>query len=220
MEAFQYAVDLGYAYLETDVHVTADGVVVAFHDADLQRSCAVEGTISSMRWSELCDLRVDGVGRIPRLVDLLEAFPTARLNIDAKSDEVVPPLVAILRAHDVLDRVCLGSFSDRRLTDLRRQLGPRLCTSFGPAQVAALRTLRRSIGAGHAAQVPVAHRGIPVVTRSFIEAAHRRNVAVHVWTVDDPAEMNRLLDIGVDGIMTDRPTVLRDMMMARQQWIS
>lgn len=218
MEAFQYAVDLGYRYLETDVHVSADGVVVAFHDADLQRSCGVEGTISSLRWSELQQLRVGGTGRIPRLDDLLTAFPSARLNIDAKSDEVVPHLVSILQTHQALDRVCLGSFSDRRLSELRRQLGPDLCTSFGPAQVAALRTLKRSVGAGYAAQVPVTHRGIPVVTRGFIDAAHRRHIAVHVWTVDDPSEMGRLLDLGVDGIMTDRPTILRSVLAARQQW--
>jgi glycerophosphoryl diester phosphodiesterase len=218
MQAFSYAVGLGYRYLETDVHVTADGVVVAFHDQDLQRSCELEGEIGSYTWADLKAARVNGSGQIPRLEELFEAFPDARLNIDAKSDQVVPGLCATLLRHNALDRVCIGSFSDRRLVSLRRELGERLCTSLGPAQVAALRVATRPAGRGQAAQVPAQHRGIPVVTSRFIEAAHRHRIAVHVWTIDDAAEMNKLLDMKVDGIMTDRPSLLKQVLIERGQW--
>jgi glycerophosphoryl diester phosphodiesterase len=218
MEAFHYAVNLGYRYLETDVHVTADGVVVAFHDQDLQRSCGLEGTIGAYTWEDLRAARVNGTGQIPMLEELLETFPEARLNIDAKSDEVVPGLAETLRRHDALHRVCVGSFSDRRLVSLRKDLGPQLCTSLGPAQVASLRVATRPIGKGYAAQVPAVHRKIQVVTPRFVETAHRHGIAVHVWTIDDAAEMERLLDMGVDGIMTDRPSVLRQVLIDAGKW--
>jgi glycerophosphoryl diester phosphodiesterase len=218
MEAFTYAVGLGYRYLETDVHVTADGVVVAFHDHDLQRSCGLEGEISSFSWADLRAARVNGSSQIPRLEELLEEFPEARLNIDAKSDQVVPGLTATLRRHAALPRVCIGSFSDRRLASLRRDLGPLLCTSLGPAQVASLRVATRPLGRGQAAQVPAQHRGIAVVTPKFIETAHRNQIAVHVWTVDDPDEMRNLLEMKVDGIMTDRPSLLKQILKERQEW--
>jgi glycerophosphoryl diester phosphodiesterase len=218
MEAFTYAVNLGYRYLETDVHVTADGVVVAFHDHDLQRSCGLEGEISAYSWSDLRAAKVNGTGQIPRLDELLEAFPTARLNIDAKSDQVVPGLSATLRRHGALHRVCVGSFSDRRLVTLRRELGADLCTSLGPGQVASLRLATRPVGRGYAAQVPFQHRGIPVVTPKFVESAHRHGISVHVWTIDDAEEMQQLLDMKVDGIMTDRPSLLKQVLVDRQAW--
>jgi glycerophosphoryl diester phosphodiesterase len=211
-------VGLGYRYLETDVHVTADGVVVAFHDQDLQRSCGLEGEIGSYTWADLKAARVNGSGEIPRLEELLEAFPEARLNIDAKSDQVVPGLSATLRRHGALERVCIGSFSDRRLISLRRDFGDDLCTSLGPAQVASLRVATRPVGRGQAAQVPSQRRGIPVVTPKFVESAHRRGISVHVWTIDDAEEMKRLLDMKVDGIMTDRPSLLKQVLEERGQW--
>jgi glycerophosphoryl diester phosphodiesterase len=218
MEAFTYAIGLGYRYLETDVHVTADGVVVAFHDQDLQRSCGLEGDISAYMWADLRAAKVNGTGQIPRLEELLEEFPTARINIDAKSDQVVPGLSATLRRHGALERVCLGSFSDRRLVTLRRELGEAVCTSLGPGQVASLRVATRPIGRGQAAQVPSQHRGIPVVTPKFVDSAHRHGISVHVWTIDDAAEMERLLDMKVDGIMTDRPSLLKQVLLNRKEW--
>jgi glycerophosphoryl diester phosphodiesterase len=114
--------------------------------------------------------------------------------------------------------VCVGSFSDRRLRRLRALLGPRLCTSYGPAQIAALRTVGRAPGGGLAAQVPVRQGRLPLVDRRFVAAAHARGLHVHVWTIDDPVEMERLLDLGVDGLMTDRPSVLREVLERRGAW--
>lgn len=179
---------------------------------------ALEGTIDAYTWADLRAARVNGSGQIPMLEELLETFPEARLNIDAKSDEVVPGLAATLRRHDALHRVCIGSFSDRRLMNLRRDLGPDLCSSLGPAQVAALRVASRPVGKGHAAQVPAMHRKVAVVTPRFVETAHRYGIAVHVWTVDDSTEMRRLLDMGVDGIMTDRPSLLKQVLTDLGKW--
>jgi glycerophosphoryl diester phosphodiesterase len=159
-------------------------------------------------------------GADPRLVDLIDAWPDARLNIDCKTDAVADPLAEELRRAGVLDRVCVGAFSDRRLARLRRLLGPSLCTSAGPVELGALRITGFTRGAVLAAQAPVRRRGITVVNRRFVERAHRRGIDVHVWTIDDAAEMSRLLDLGVDGIMTDRPAVLRDVLDQRGQWVT
>jgi glycerophosphoryl diester phosphodiesterase len=223
MPAFEHAVSLGYRYLETDVHLSADGVLLAFHDADLARTCGVDRSIADMTIAELADVHVDGREPIPLMSELFERFPDVRFNIDCKSDAAVGPLAELVRRHDALDRVCLGAFSHARLTKLRTLLGPGLLTCASPQEVASLRVLGRLGGsAQRVAQVPVDHDvvgiGITVVNRRFVRNAHRRGAAVHVWTIDDPAEMHRLLDLGVDGVMTDRPEILRDVLVTRNQW--
>jgi glycerophosphoryl diester phosphodiesterase len=224
MPAFERAVALGYRYLETDVQVTADGVLLAFHDDDLARTCDRQGRISELPWREVASARVSGAEPIPLLDDLLSAWPGVRLNIDCKSDAAVEALVTTLQRHDALHRVCLGAFSDRRLARLRRRLGPGVCTSLGPfgaaRLVAAARTTHRiaAPGGALAAQIPLSFGRVDVVTPALVETAHRAGIAVHVWTIDEPSEMHRLLDLGVDGIMTDRPAVLRDVLERRGQW--
>ena len=224
MAAFQDAVDLGYAYLETDVHLTADGAVVAFHDEDLSRTCGVAARIENLTWSELRNIRVDGTHRIPLLEEILSTWPSVRINIDCKSDSVVEPLIGLLRRTNVLDRVCVGSFSDKRLNQVRMSLGEDVCTSLGPRGVARLLAATKShdrLATGlsaHVAQVPVKQGPVPLVTKSFVETAHRIGLLVHVWTVDDPLEMARLIDLGVDGIMSDDIRALRDVLMTRGMW--
>ena len=222
MPAFEGAVALGYRYLETDVHLTRDGVLCAFHDDRLDRVTDRIGTLAELPWSEVSQARVDGREPIPLLEDLLGAWPEVRLNIDPKHDDAVDALAAVLRRTDAVERVCIGAFSDRRLSRLRALLGPRLCTSLGPGGVARLRAA--SFGApsgrlpGRCVQVPPSTRGVVLVDRRFVDAAHRRDLKVHVWTIDDPAEMERLLDLGVDGLMTDRPAVLKQVLIDRDQW--
>lgn len=222
MSAFEDAVSLGYRYVETDVQATADGVLLAFHDDDLSRTCGIDGRISEMPHREVAACRVDGREPIPLLADILGTWPDLRVNIDCKSWAALEPLVRVLLEHDALDRVCLGSFSDARLRILRERLGPRACTSMGPRAVARLVAASRIplVGppTGHAAQVPPNQGRIPVVTRRLVERAKRWGVPVHVWTIDDPAEMHRLLDLGVEGIMTDDTRTLRDVMRARGLW--
>ncbi len=218
MPAFQHAVDLGYTYLETDVHATSDGVLVAFHDPDLSRTCDRDGLINELTWSEVSKARVDGREQIPLFEDLMEQFPTPRFNIDCKADTALDGLIASLRKLDCLDRVCLGSFSDSRLRRLRAEFGDALCSSFGPRQIAAFKFVGRVPWGGQVAQLPVKQGPLTLVTERSVRRAHRLGLQLHVWTIDDPAEMHRLLDLGVDGVMTDRPQILKDVLTERGQW--
>jgi glycerophosphoryl diester phosphodiesterase len=220
MEAFEYAVGLGYHYLETDVQVTADGVLTAFHDNDLQRTCGRPGKISELPWSEVSQARVDGKAPIPLMEDLLGAWPDARFNIDCKSNAAVDALIALVHRTNSLSRVCVAAFSDSRLRKLRKALGADLCSSLGPLELTLLRFGLLRNPPGLAAQVPVKQAPLTVVNTAFIERSHRLGMQVHVWTIDDAAEMNRLLDLGVDGIMTDRPVVLREVLESRGAWKS
>ncbi len=218
LPAFEHAVALGYTYLETDVHVTADGVLVAFHDTDLSRTCGRPGIITELPWSDVSTARVGGREPIPLMEDLLEAFPDARFNIDCKSNAAVSALVSVIKRTNAGLRVCISAFDDRRLIRLRAALGPQVCTGLGPGQIAALRFLGRAAGGGAAAQVPVRQGRVTLVDERFVRGAHRRGLQVHVWTIDDAHEMRRLLDLGVDGLMTDRPAVLRDVLVERGEW--
>ncbi|GIL28997.1 glycerophosphodiester phosphodiesterase [Actinocatenispora comari] len=223
--AFQRSADLGYRYLETDVRATADGVPVIFHDADLTRLAGRNVALETLRLADLDTIRVGGEQAVPKLVDVLDAWPKLRFNLDVKSWPAVRPLVDAIRATGAVDRVLVASFSDRRLAAVRRALGPRLATSLGPSAIARLRAVsvagRSMLGLTPgvpAAQVPVRMGPVRVVDRRFVTYAHRLGVQVHVWTIDDPDEMHRLLDLGVDGIMTDRIEVLREVLLARGQW--
>ena len=221
MAAFAHAVSLGFRYLETDVHVTADGVVVAFHDDVLDRVTDRQGRIGDLPWREVQQARIANEP-VPLLEEVLGTWPHVRVNIDPKHDASVAPLVDVLRRTRAYDRVCVGGFSNRRLARFRRLTGNQVCTGMGPADIARLRAA--ALGgftgpfAAACAQVPIRYGRWQVVDPRFVAAAHRRGLPVHVWTIDDPAEMHRLLDMGVDGIMTDRPAVLRDVLEGRGQW--
>ncbi len=226
LRAFQEAYDLGFRYLETDVHVSADGALFAFHDEVLDRVTDRTGAIAAHTAGELRHVRIAGTDPIPTLHELLEAFPDVRWNIDPKADGALLALAHTLKRHDAATRVNIGAFSDDRLSRMRQILGPGLCTAAGPKEVASLAAAsrvpvargRRSRVAYGCVQVPVSYRDITLVTGAFIDAAHARDVQVHVWTIDDPVEMHRLLDLGVDGILTDKPSVLREVLQARSAW--
>ena len=217
LPAFRHAVDLGYRYLETDVQLTADGQLAAFHDDDLQRTCARPGRISEMPWSHVAGVLVDGREPIPRLVDLLEEFPDSMINIDAKSDATVEPLIELLRRTNDLDRVCIGSFSHRRLTRIRAALGEAVCTSASPREVVEWVAGRVPSGAS-CLQVPAKQGPVTITTARRVERAAKAGLPVHVWTIDHPEDIQRLIDIGVHGIMTDQPAVLRDICRHNGIW--
>jgi glycerophosphoryl diester phosphodiesterase len=222
LPAFQHAVDLGYRYLETDVHATADGVLVAFHDDVLDRVTDRVGRVEDLPWSEVSRARIDGREPIPLLEDVLTTWPDVRVNIDPKADSAVEPLIAVLERTGATERVCVGSFSDERIDRVRDALGPELCTGMGPDEFFGL--IRAFQGEdvtfrSQAAQIPpVDLQGRPLATPELVEVAHAHGIVVHVWTIDDPDEMHSLLDAGVDGIMTDRPAVLREVFEARDIW--
>lgn len=222
MPAFAGAIALGYQYVETDAHLTADGKVLAFHDDRLDRVTDSTGLIEELGWSEISRARVDGREPIPLLEELLTTWPDLKVNIDPKHDAVVEPLAELLRSLDAVSRVCIGSFSDRRIHRMEELLGPELCTSLGPKGVARLRASSFGLGrrhpGGRCVQVPVSAGGVTLVDRRFVDRAHSHGLDVHVWTIDDPGEMHRLLELGVDGIMTDLPLVLRDVLLERGEW--
>jgi glycerophosphoryl diester phosphodiesterase len=219
LAAFEHAVGLGYRYLETDVHLTVDGVLVAVHDPDLRRTCGVDAEISAMTAAEVAEARVGGEHPIPLMEELFQRFPDVVFNIDAKSDASVEPLARMVERMGAVDRVCLASFELARIRRFPTLLGPTVMTNMSPAEIASLRVLGRIRGRRlRVAQVPVRQGRVEVVTARFVASAHRQGIPVHVWTVDDPDEMHRLLDLGVDGIMTDRPQVLRDVLLERGIW--
>ncbi|HLF40121.1 MAG TPA: glycerophosphodiester phosphodiesterase [Acidimicrobiia bacterium] len=223
--AFARAIGLGYRYLETDGRVTSDGVLLAFHDERLDRVADLEGRLEDRPWAEVRHAKVGDAGDpIPRMEELLDAFPEARFNIDPKMDAAVAPLVDALRKTGSMPRVNVAAFSDRRLLQVRRLTGGAVCTSMGPAAIARLRMAAFGVPPGPfgaaCVQVPLRWGRNPLVDARFLQAAHRRGIPVHVWTIDEPAEMNRLLDLGVDGIMTDCPSLLREVMSSRGQWVA
>ncbi|MCE3034671.1 MULTISPECIES: glycerophosphodiester phosphodiesterase [Streptomyces] len=221
---FRRAVELGYRYIETDVHATADGRLVAFHDTTLDRVTDGAGRIADLPWSEVRRARVGGREPVPLFEELLETFPEVRWNIDIKAEPALRPLLDLLERTGAWDRVCVGSFSEARVLRAQRLAGPRLATSFGSRGVLSLRlrswglpaAVRRS---AVAAQVPEAQSGVPVVDARFVRAAHARGLHVHVWTINEPERMHRLLDLGVDGIMTDHIDTLRKVMEERGVWV-
>ncbi len=227
MAAFEDALSLGYRYLETDLQVTLDGVLVAFHDPVLDRVTDRQGRIASLPWSQVAKARIGGREPIPRLEEVLASFPEAYLNLDLKANEVVAPLLSLLqRRPGLLTRLCLGSFADHRIEAVRRAFGRRACTSAGPAEV---RRLRYGSLLGRAGdrvplradclQIPPRHGRIPLAEPVLLAAAARRGLPVHIWTINEAEAMERLLDRGVAGIVTDRTRVLRDVLQRRGLWI-
>lgn len=222
--AFARAVALGYRYVETDVHATADGVPVVFHDPTLRRVTGEPGRIADLRWADLSSVRVGGATLVPRLDEVLDAWPQVRFNIDVKADGGVEPTVATVARVGARDRVLLASFSDARLTRLRALAGPEVATGLGMRGVTRLRLASlhgrpvRLPPSVVAAQVPVSFGRLPVVDKRFLAYCHRIGLQVHVWTIDEPAQMHHLLDLGVDGIMTDHVGVLRDVYRSRGHW--
>ncbi len=224
--AFAHAVALGYRYLETDVHATSDGVLLAFHDKALDRVTDTRGLLSRLTSDEVRVARIRGEHPVPTMAELLEEFPDCRFNIDVKSPSAVPALADLLERTGSHERVCIGSFSQRRLDAFRRATGGRVATSAAPAEVALFMALpsgraARLLTRGRVAALQVPHRrgALPVVTRSLVRRAHAAGAHVHVWTVDEPDEMDELLDLGVDGLITDRTDVLKQVLLSRDRWM-
>ncbi len=233
MPAFQGAVDLGYRYIETDVHVTRDGRVVVFHDDDLSRLTNGSGKVWEWPWADLRHLdaghtfgpdegfpwRDRGVG-IPLLEDVLATFADRSFNIDLKQAGIEAAVAAEIDRLGAQDRVMIGSFFDRRIRRFRRVTAGRVATSAGPLEVAgaltAARLGRPAAGPADAYQVPERARGLVVASARFVAAAHAAGKHVHVWTVNDAGSMHRLLDLGVDGIITDRPDILNEVLAERE----
>ncbi len=219
--AFEHAIKLGYAYLETDAHATSDGVLVAFHDKTLDRVTDRTGAVAALSAKQVAEARIGGSEPIPLVEDLLGAWPDVRFNIDVKDSPAARPLAEVIRRTAAWDRVCVTSFSAARLRATRKLLDRPVCMATSPIGAAALRSgvpgrllapafARRSV---KCAQLPIG-----LATGPLIHRAHDAGLVVHVWTVNDAKTMSSLLDLGVDGIMTDQIELLREVMLSRGQW--
>ncbi len=222
LSAFSAVRDLGYRYVETDVRTTLDGVPVVFHDADTARVTGTSGRLDQLTLAGVRGLALSGGEAVATLEETLDAFPDLRFNIDVKDAGSARAVPAVLRRTGALDRVCLTSFAQRRVLAVQRALGPSLCAGLGVGGCA----LVLACGAAHlplpvsadVLQVPWSLPRGRTLPHRVVSWGHRLGLAVHVWTVDEPADMHAALDLGVDGIMTDRPGVLRDVLVARGAW--
>ena len=232
MTAFQGAVDAGCIYIETDIHVTGDGVIVTFHDDVLEKLTNGKGRIKDWQWTDLqtldaayyfkpgedYPLRNSGIA-IPSLEEVMKTFPRVMFNFDLKQPGIEQIVARFIATHHFEDRVLIASFDNRRVRRCRRLLRNRVATSAGPRETALFWAYSR-VGmackiAAEALQVPVRKGPVTVVDEKLIEAAHAGGLQVHVWTINDPAEMRRLLDLGVDGIVTDRIDLLNNLLAER-----
>ncbi|HEY5891003.1 MAG TPA: glycerophosphodiester phosphodiesterase [Acidimicrobiia bacterium] len=222
MFAFEKALSYGVEHLETDVHVSADGVVHCFHDDTLTRITGQEGLFIDRTAREIAkldagyshrgpggfDFRASQIG-VPTFEELVTTFPEVRVVVDLKHDEVVEPLARTVKSLGVGERLIVGSFDDDRIDRFRELVGESIATSTGVAAVRfwllASRSGRGFSGSASALQVPLQMRGLRIVDQKLVDAAHERGVQVHAWTVNDPAMIRHLVSLGVDGIVTDRP---------------
>lgn len=235
MEAFSGAISMGFRHVETDLHQTSDGVLVLVHDDTVDRTTDATGRVSDYTFAELSQLdagyrhgparthqfRGKGI-RIPSLEELLTTFPEIGVVVDLKTVGLAEPLSALLDRLDAHDRLIVGSFDDRRLVEFRESTSGRVATSSGTglsrSWYVGSRIGRAPRGDARALQLPRTRRGLTVVDRRLVESAHRHGVLVHVWTINDPAEMHQLLDLGVDGLVTDRPDLLKSVLIDRGEW--
>ncbi|WP_134766008.1 glycerophosphodiester phosphodiesterase [Nocardioides sp. 1609] len=218
LEAFRHAADLGYRYLETDVHATADGVLLAFHDDVLDRVTDQQGPIGGLTYAEVRRARIGGHAEVPTLASLLDELPGTRFNVDLKSDGAVRPLADLVAARGIEDDVLVGSFSAARLREFRRLTEGRVATSAAPVEVVTFLARPRRRAAFDALQVPHRRGRLVVASARLVRTAHAAGKHVHVWTIDEADEMRVLLDRGVDGLFTDRTDVLRDVLAERGHW--
>lgn len=225
MTAFQAAVDLGFTYVETDAHGTSDGVAVALHDASLNRTTDGQGHVSDLSWTEVRTARIGGVEPVPTLEELLGTFPDLRVNVDVKGASGIAPIAAAVERTQSHHRVCIASFSAARRNATVALLTKPVATSAATGEATRYfargtvsRTLPRALQHVDALQIPWKVGGMRVLTSRHISAAHAADRAVHVWTVNAPADMERLLDMGVDGLVSDRADLLKEVLVRRGQW--
>ena len=227
MAAFAEATKLGFRYVETDVRATRDGIAVILHDRKLEYQSGVPGAIDKLDWKDVQKATLGDGESIPTLEEILGTWPLLRVNIDIKAASAVRPTVDVIERLNAHGRVLIASFSDFRRRRALRCLSRPVATSAGTQTFFAFlaaKTIRSRTYASWALrdasclQLPPRFRGVPVITPTLVQAIHSTGRQVHAWTVDDPTEMSRLLDIEVDGIISDRADLLRDVLIARGEW--
>ena len=222
--AFGLASALGLRYLETDIRVTCDGQLVCFHDDTLERVTSATGPVRSKSLHELRALRIHGIEPIPTLEEALDAFPEQCFTVDLKDQAAIEPLVKSLRRKGVAERVCIAGAWDGWLGHVQSEV-PEVTTALGWRSLTALLLCARTgvrppraVATAPFAHVPVRLGGVPIFVERLVAMSHDIGVRVVTWTVDEPVAIRRLLDAGVDAIITDRPDVLREVLVSRGQW--
>jgi len=222
LASFDAALSVGVTHIETDVHASADGVSIISHDSVLDRVAGRGGAVESLTARQLSDIDLGGGHGFPALAEALDAFPDAFFNIDVKSAAAIEPTAQAIRSVGAIDRVLVTSFSEQRRASTVRLLPGVATSASGPLFASALFAgklgltpfVRRILSGVHAVQVPERAAGLSITTSRMIELLHSVGVEVHIWTINDPPSMRRLLDLGVDGIVTDRAdlamTVIRE----------
>lgn len=224
LAAFALTTDLGFRYLESDLRLTADGHLVCFHDATLDRVTDARGPLAARTLAELRRVRVCGRETIPTLDEALEAFPDTCFSVDLKDERAIGPLVATLKRPGVAERLCIAGAWDRWLVDVREEV-PGVATTLGWRSLTVLIACARAgirpprhIATAPFAHVPVRLGRLRIHVERVVEMAHDLGVRVVTWTVDDAESMHQLLDLGVDAVITDRPDVLRAVFVRRDLW--
>ena len=210
IEAFQSAVSLGYQYLETDLRETSDGKIITFHDPNLKRITGANITISETKFSDIRMRRLPSREIIPTIDELLEEFPDSFFNMDLKVNQIEEKVLKKINSHNALERVCLGSFNSKTIKKIN-SLEPKILTSMGISQVIMYKFFQKK-NISKLIQIPTRWNGIKVITKKFIDRLHNDGLKVHVWTVNKETEMQSLIDLGVDGIMTDNASGLIEVM--------
>ena len=224
LAAFGLASGLGLRYLETDVRVTSDGHLVCFHDETLERVTSATGPVQSKSLRELRSLRINDLEPIPTFDEALDAFPDQCFTVDPKDLAGLDALVKSLRRKGVAERVCIAGAWDGWLAQVSREV-PEVTTALGWRSLTALLMCAwagvrppRVLATAPFAHVPVKLGRVPIFVERLVAMSHDIGVRVVTWTVNEPVAMVRLLDAGVDAIITDRPDVLREVLVSRHQW--
>ena len=219
INAFQYAIELGSHYIETDVQLSKDGKVYIFHDDSLLRIAGIDQKFSDLNSAEIDTIKIFKNESIPTLAEVLETFPDSKFNIDLKTDAVAIPALEILKKHNAEGRICIASFSDKRI-ELAKSYLPGVCTSMGPNQILRIRLATWKLISpkisSDCVQIPIYKYGIKLATKKLVAFCHAHNLKVHVWTINDADTMNKLIEIGVDGIITDKPRLLKEVLSSRE----
>lgn len=225
MAAFSAAVDLGFRFVETDAHGTKDGKAVALHDASLDRTTDGHGEVADLNWSEVKRAKIGGVEPVPLLEGLLGEWPLLRVNIDVKGTSGISAVADAIERTGAHDRVCITSFSTARREAAVALLSRPVSTSAGTREAAAFfaggflgANMAAPLVAVDAVQVPARLGVVRILTSRHIAAAHAAGKQVHVWTINDRAEMERLIAMGVDGLVSDRADVLKDVLVNLGRW--
>ena len=219
LESFKYAIEIGSDIIETDIQLSSDGIPYIFHDDDLKRIPGIDKNFNELLASEIDELNIFDDYKIPTLEETLKQFPNTKFQIDFKTDEVVDPAIEIInKLPHIKKNLCVASFSSQRLQKIKSKLS-NVTYSMGPHEV--LKLLLKSFGiyrgeiSGDCLQIPIYRYGIKIVTQRFVDFCKRENIKVSVWTINSIEEMDYLIGLDVDGIITDKPKALINLLASR-----